>query len=141
MWSKSAFSPNEDEKLYQGRATEYILPMNYVRDRLIRDPEAFNYQREWILYRPVGGIIVLWPSGCTIAVEPRERYRIRNMRSCTQNFLRPTLPWGGASTLNFPSCIGLDPESTAYPKNISGIYDFSNPQNIPILHLDLKKIP
>ena len=82
MWSKSAFSPSEDSTFYQGRATEYILPMNYVRDRLIRDPEAFNYQKEWIFFRPVGGIIVLWPSACTIVVEPREIYRMQNLYSC-----------------------------------------------------------
>ena len=53
---------------------------------------------------------------------------------------------GGGGTLIFSAYVGSDPASTVHPQKISGILStpkniliFSNPKNIPILYLDLKK--
>ena len=60
----------------------------------------------------------------------------------------PKSQGGGGGTLLFSAYVGSDPASTVHPKKISGIssnpnffWNFSNPKNIPILYLDLKKDP
>ena len=55
---------------------------------------------------------------------------------------------GGGGSLIFSAYVGSDPASTIHPQKIPGIsatskniWNFSNPKNIPILHIDLKKRP